>query len=343
VTKNGIKARFDLAPHAERVISGKTTGPSDIISFSATQYGDKVIFTWSPVTDRDISHYELREGANWDTSQIIGLNVFGTTFNWFTFSTGIKQLLIKAVDRHGNYSINPAEIEININISPSGRPLATLDGLDKPVVTDTLKQWGVYGSEYVIGLAPSQGWDDAGYWDDGSRWDIPVSPLTGYFVTDPIDFGKIGKVSILVDDELVQEGAGQTAVFQIATSEDGISYTAWATFVTGDYYCRYAKFKITLTTDNANENIFVRMFIERGTESGAITLSFTNQTIAVGGTTINFGITFLSVPGVQVTPLGAAARIPGVSSKTTSSCLVQIFNTSATDVGGNADVTVEGQ
>jgi hypothetical protein len=115
------------------------------------------------------------------------------------------------------------------------------------------------------------------------------------------------------------------------------------TFVSGEYFCRYAKFKITLTTDNENENIFVTKFLIKGTESGATTLRFQNQTIAIGGTMINYGMTFLSLPTVQVTPIATSALIPGYSNPTTSSCLVQLFNTSGTDVGGNADITVEGQ
>jgi predicted phage tail protein len=343
VTKNGIKAAFDSAPSAQKVISGKTTGPSDIESFTAIQYGDKVIMEWSAPTEKDISHYEIREGADWNVSQIIGQNIYGTTFNWFTFSTGLKNLLLKAVDRHGNYSENPAETEIDINISPSGTPLAEMDGLISPTLNNTLKQYAMFGSPRVIGLIPTLGWDDGGYWDDGSKWDIPVSPLTGDLITSPIDFGKIGKVLIIIDDNYVHDGDGQTAAIEIATSENGSDYTSWTTFISGEYFCRYVKFKITLTTDNENENIFVTKFKIKGTEVGATTLRFENQAIAVGGTTINYGMTFLSKPTVQVTSIATSALIVGISSKTNSSCLVQLFNTSGTDVGGNADITVEGQ
>jgi hypothetical protein len=64
-------------------------------------------------------------------------------------------------------------------------------------------------------------------------------------------------------------------------------------------------------------------------------------TIAPGGETISYANRFISVPLLRVTPADAAL-IPYYTNKTTTSVTVHLKNASGADVGGVADVTLEG-
>ena len=348
VTKTSLRSDFDTAPRSTILIAGKTSAPSDVTGFTAVQMGDRIMISWEPPIDRDIIFYEIREGPSWETGQIIGRNIVGIPWSWLYFSADIYHLMIKAVDRTGNYSATEAAAEITVLSVPTGNLMASLDGLLAPsAYSNTTRQQSsqpdIYGKSLVIGLSPSQGWDDAGTWDDASKWDVPVASTTGYFETDIIDFGLLSKVNILVDDDYILEGGTQSAGIQIKTSPDNISWGSYATFIPGEYYCRYAKFKISLTTSSVSYNIFVTNFLMKGYQAGIMGVNFSNQTIAVGGTVITFGITFAVVPSVIVTPIGSTLLVEKVTSKTTTGCTVQLYNMSSTDVGGVADIIIQGQ
>jgi predicted phage tail protein len=269
VTKTGLRADFDSAPYATVLISGKTSAPSDVTGFTAVQMGDRVMINWTPPEDRDIIFYEIREGPSWDTGQLIGKNITGIPWAWLFFGIGAYNLMIKAVDRTGNYSATPATAQITITVAPAGNLLKSMDGLLAPsAYGNTTRQESskadIYGKNVVVGLTPSQGWDDAGNWDDASAWDVPVASLTGDFETDVIDFGVLTKINILADDDYVLEGGVQSATVEIKTSEDDITWGSYATFVAGEFYCRYAKFKISFQTSSASYNIFVTRFTVNG-------------------------------------------------------------------------------
>ena len=342
VAKNGTRAVFEEAPIVWQIINGKQEPPTDIANFNVTQVGDKLSFTWDKISDRDILNYQIREGTTWPASQLVIEECYGNQFTLFDFISGIKNYLIKAVDRHGNFSQNPASYEISVVGSSLQAVIASLDGLVNPSLVDLMLQYGAHSVYRAVSLKPTQGWDDAGVWDDDSKWDLPCSPLTGYFETEAIDFGLLTTLLVLLDDSYIQDGINQSATIECKTSDNGTDWTAYAPFVAGEYKCRYIKFKVTLSTTVNIENIFATKFYSEAGLSKPISIRFTNQTIAAGGTTIQYGHTFNSAPSVNVTPVGSSALIPLVTDQTTTQCTIKLFNTSAVDVGGNANITVEG-
>lgn len=352
VSKSGLRADFNQAPYSDILIMGKTIKPSDITNFTAIQQGNRVVLNWTPVTDRDIGSYEIREGASWGTGLLIARGVTDIPWLWMLFGVGTYNLMIKAVDRTGNYSETEASDSIVITSAPAGNILATLEGVLNPsAYSGTIQQFdckGIYGASPVVGLIPAQGWDDGYTWDSAvggqTNWDYPVTATSGYFETAIIDFGLETKVNILVNDEYTSEGGSPTLLYEIKTADGVGSWGSYATFVSGEYFCRYAKFKITLTTSSTTYNLFMRHFVITGCQSGIVGINFSNKTIAAsGGTAITYGMTFASVPSVIVTPIGSTLLIPKVTSRTTTGCTVQLYNTSSSDVGGVADIIIQGQ
>lgn len=260
VNKNGVKTNFTNSPYKSLLLTGKAEGPSDITGFNATQYTDKVVLSWNLPEDKDIRCYEIREGTAWDTAQIVATQVFGLSLTLFLFNSGWNNFLIKGIDASGNYSENAAECLINITIASAGSPVATLNGLLNPSsFSNTTLQKNVLSYNRVVGLTPTREWDDGSDWDSGN-WDLPVE-LTGYFITKAIDLGSVQNVMFSITDQYSEDGDGQTYSVEIAISDDDISYSAFEAFVSATTYsCRFAKFKITLETDNANENILCFQF-----------------------------------------------------------------------------------
>lgn len=90
-------------------IIGKTSPPDDVTNFVAHAARDRINLTWSAVGNLDWSHYEIREGASWDTGETIA-QVSATTYQTPSPSNG--PWWIKAVDTSGNYSVNAAQASI---------------------------------------------------------------------------------------------------------------------------------------------------------------------------------------------------------------------------------------
>jgi len=90
-------------------IIGKTSPPDDVTNFVAHAARDRINLTWSAVGNLDWSHYEIREGASWDTGETIA-QVSATTYQTPNPSNG--PWWIKAVDTTGNYSVNAAQASI---------------------------------------------------------------------------------------------------------------------------------------------------------------------------------------------------------------------------------------
>lgn len=90
-------------------IIGKTSPPDDVTNFVAHAARDRINLTWSAVGNLDWSHYEIREGASWDTGETIA-QVSATTYQTPNPSNG--PWWIKAVDTSGNYSVNAAQASI---------------------------------------------------------------------------------------------------------------------------------------------------------------------------------------------------------------------------------------
>lgn len=262
---SSMRGQWETAPVVSRVITGKTKRPSDVTGFHETQYSDRIVLDWIMPADADVKaggYFEIRQGEVWETAAPVQNYIKTNTYVWLTFNPGEVTLLIKAVDSSGNYSLNAASITFTITILPVGTALVNVNALYGVACTDTVVQYATRGYDRAVSLRVGSKYDDPTiHYDDGTHYDRPVDPLTGYFVTAPIDIGGLAKYQFIIDSEYLAEGDGQTVLVQISTSEDNISWSAYATFSASiGYFCRYVKFKVTLTTDVSTENIFCGKF-----------------------------------------------------------------------------------
>lgn len=99
---------------------GKTAPPADVeglVSILDPNIG--VTLSWDRVADLDLDSYEIRDGATWATSTLLG-QVKGTSFKVGLIQATTKTYLVKALDTTGNYSTTAASV--SVTLATAGAP-----------------------------------------------------------------------------------------------------------------------------------------------------------------------------------------------------------------------------
>jgi len=105
---------------AQRKIVGATEIPNDVDDLSVSMVGsNQMELSWTPVTDLDISWYEIRfqdvtSGATWNESTPIA-KVVRRKSNSLVVNAQVGSYCIKAVDKLGNSSANASIVSTNIS------------------------------------------------------------------------------------------------------------------------------------------------------------------------------------------------------------------------------------
>ena len=113
----GVNSTFTSATHT---VVGATETPSDVTDLSVSMVGsNQMELSWTPVTDLDISWYEVRfqdvtSGATWNESTPIA-KVVRRKSNSLVVNAQIGSYCIKAVDKLGNSSANASIVSTNIS------------------------------------------------------------------------------------------------------------------------------------------------------------------------------------------------------------------------------------
>ena len=113
----GVNSTFTSASH---VVVGATDTPSDIDDLSVSLVGsNQMELSWTPVTDLDISWYEIRfqdvvSGATWNESTPLA-KVVRRKSNSLVVNAVTGSFCIKAVDKLGNSSANASIVSTNIS------------------------------------------------------------------------------------------------------------------------------------------------------------------------------------------------------------------------------------
>ena len=361
---------------ASRTIIGGLLPPADVTNFACNIIGGDAHLSWTNIPDLDLAHYTIRystltTGAEWANSVSLVEKVARPATS-VTVPARVGSYLIKAVDKNGNYSVNESIIATTVTTVGNYNAIAT--STQSPTFAGT--KTNVYVDENgYLRLDSSELFDSAiGNFDDATAtfFEEGVTAYDlysegSYLFTSPLDLGgtytsrvtaNITQGSDNIDNlfdsasGLFDEGASNfdgdtpancTAFLQIATSTDGVTYTAFRNFVIGDYSGRYLKFKLVLTSDDLAstpvikslsvsvdmpDRIFSGNDIVSGTGTYAVTFSlpFYSSSYAVGITAqgMNTGDYFT------------------ISSKTVNGFNVAFKNSSGTGVSKTFDYLAKG-
>jgi len=111
-------------------VVGGTDIPSDVTNFAVNIIGKEAHLAWTPVTDIDLSHYQVRHssatsGASFQTAQIFARKV-SRPANTVVVPAQTGTYLIKAFDKGGRQSQNATESVCIINEIEAGNVVSTI-------------------------------------------------------------------------------------------------------------------------------------------------------------------------------------------------------------------------
>lgn len=289
---NTIGVRSEWAT-ATRQIVGKTAPPSDVTNLSINSIGGNAILSWTPVSDADLSHYKVRfstDSVSPSYQNAIDLvDKVSRPGNSVIVPALQGTYFVKAVDKLGLVSVNPATVVLLTNIDnveslnvvqtitedpgftgSKTRVVKITDGAETWIQLDTSglfdsitglfdDQLGLF--DYGSGEFEADGYYDfATYIDLGDKY---TSRIIASIKNDRIDLANLFDMAIGNFDDRLGDFDGSPAAFddtniqlQVATTDDDPAgtptWSAWQPFFVGDYSARALKFRAYLsTTDSA--------------------------------------------------------------------------------------------
>lgn len=337
INKLGLQSEYAIA---QKEILGLATPPSSITGATLTVNGDRGVLRWDLVPDLDVrAGGAILVKATTKTSNITWADGFDVAMFSGTATVGEVPLnqgyyMLKAIDSTGIQSANFALVDARTVQLPSANAYASIveeivfNGAKSNTINTNsilkLSRLGWIDSESFPGET-FDGTNPAEMWDTGEG---DVCPSGTYEFPSAIDLGANYTVNLtslltstLVDElDLFDAGAelwdsnenfdggmldGVNSKLQIATSTDGVSYSAWGDFYPGDYQARSIKTRILLTSTKPNYNVYVSkagIYARFSDRSESDTLN-----TAATASTITYSAAFINPPIISVSIENAAS------------------------------------
>ena len=362
---------------ASRLIVGGTLPPADVEDFSCNVIGNSLFLNWKQIPDLDLAYYTLRystetTGATWASSVTLVEKVARPATSVMV-GARVGSYLIKAVDKNGNLSVNESIITTDISAVGNFNGVATQE--ESPSFSGT-KYQVFKDSNNCIRLDSSELFDSgSGLFDTSvNNFDIGVEkydlyPEGYYYFASPLDIGGSYTVRVTASltqtadnlDELFDDGRGAllfddgvsnfdgdtpancNAHLEIATSDNGTTYTSYRNFIIGDYTGRYFKFRLYLASnDLASTPVISEVSINIDVED---TIKSSNDITSGTGTyTVVFTKPFYSANyavGISAQAL-ATGDFYTLSSKTINGFNIAFKNSSGTGISRSFDYLAKG-
>lgn len=140
---NGLGNASDYTQQLQHLVVGKTASPSNVVGLAAAVQEFGVEISWDAISDLDLSHYELRQGASWASATFLA-EVKGTTYRWDTQTAASYTFLVKAIDTSGNESDTAASTATTITVPTAPTVIASIVG------ENLILSWSGSTSQFAI-------------------------------------------------------------------------------------------------------------------------------------------------------------------------------------------------
>ena len=364
---------------ADHTVVGLSDPPPNVEGFSCNIIGLDAFLSWTAVDVLDLSYYELRYAnvtadATWVNSVPLVKKISrpGTSV---VVPAKTGAYLIKARDKLGLPSVDATVVYVAVDTI--GNYNAVASSTQNPNFNGT--KTNVYVDDGIESV-PALVLDSTELFDSGSgNFDSITSrffdsgtttsslqPSGTYDFDQVIDVGSKVKTNITagISQTIVDRDSNfdtttglfdaQTGLFdgdaeancsselQIAISDDNSSFTAFQTFVVGDYLARYYKFRLLMTSDNGSASpvvtsLSVTLDMEDRIESG------NNIVSGTGTKSVTYTQAYLTVPalGFAVQNL-ASGDTYTITNKTNTGFDVAFINSSSSGVSRTFDFIAKG-
>lgn len=311
-----------------------TLEPSNVRGFQAVQDGGSVAFLWLKNPETDIAGYELREGFTWDTAQVIA---DGLTQTEATIPVSVERAyhyMIKAINRAGYYSPQPATASLTVEHLPPKNVLLTWD--------DIALQDGTH-KDTRFATNPVTWANTPGRWSDYAdrRWldmggglvlTLAAGKTSGVWTSPVRDAKRVISANLSCDFVLLSRSGG-TAELQFRVSQDGTAWTNWARWTPHQGTLCYIQYRVIFTAKDAAHPPYVTVL--RATvdmpdvvKAGRAVVSATQEV------DIDYGFVYAIPPTVVLTADGATKRALIVGTPGVTSCRVKIVDTAGKTTTG---------
>jgi predicted phage tail protein len=306
---------------------------------------NNVLLFWNDCTQTlPVASYELRKGATWETAQVIGTKS-GLFTSYMEVASGSYTYWLAGIDVAGNYGTpgsvtttvaQPPDyvLKMNINSTFSGtKTNAMIDGEALIACVNTTETWESHFTSRSWTTPQDQ--ITAGY----SFFALP-SQTTGQYIEE-IDAGTVvasSKVTLTLTRTAVTGTTTATPTISVKKLP-GDSWTVYAglasVFATDFQYIR-AQYDFASAGGNdllKVTGLNVKLDSKLKSDSGTGTANSSDS----GGTVVAFGVAFVDIDSISVTPLATSSVVAvydfvDVPNPTTFKVL--LFNSSGTRVSG---------
>jgi hypothetical protein len=315
-------------------------------SLSQQVVDNNVLLRWGDcTTSLPIVSYELRRGAAWESAAVIGTKQGGFT-SVFETAGGTYTYWLAGIDTAGNYG-EPGSITVTVNQPPDYvlklDQASTFSGTKTNALLDQDGDLllGLNLTETYEDHFTTRSWDtpqeqiDAGF----NRWIMPSTTTAAY--EEEVDYGAVvasSKITQTLTSTVVAGSFSVTPKISVKLN----SGDAWTDFAGQDSVFttnfRYLKFRYDFASSGGDDLMLLteldyRLDSKLRNDFGTGTANSGDT----GGTTVNFGIDFVDVEAISVTPSGTTARLAiydFVDAPNPTSFKVLLFDTSGNRVSG---------
>lgn len=348
VTSVGLTAETPVSTAPNDTITPVRKGnPNNVASFIATKYRDRMVYGWPEVSDLDVrtgGGYEIRSGESWEAGRTLITRYKGTRYEDPNFREGTDlSFWIKAINSSGNYSLEATEAIVTVDNIPF-----------KNIIASYSEAPGWAGEKTNTTAA------------EGTL-EISEGELTGTYETPVRDNGYVASFKIGIE-EIVTLAAGDrtfdsdanarfndnvtdrfsgpelpgASSFRIRTSEDNVTWSEWASWQAGDYYCRYFQLEMTLTRENLSQTIQCSQLDYYADLPDVDDRLEGEVTVAGDGDDLTFVKTFHEDPALNITILTGDGVYWKQTGLDTTGCNIKLYDASGTAVTGTFRAHIHG-
>lgn len=312
--ENGIKTSL--------YVYGKTRPPSDVQNFNASPAQGGIKFSWDAVADIDIDYYLLKftqnTSATWNTMMPVA-KIYGTSITLPAAMSG--KYAVKAVDLNDPPNESETAAYIFTDIPTILKWNSYEEAIEEPdfpgtktdlvIIDGTLRLDTVLGLDDVEDIDALEDFDtlDSEYESEGSyeldELDLgSVQTCRCYAAIEFSGFDRSQSFDDISDFDAFENFDGNIGKAEIRTqisySSDGVTYTDWMDFITGDFTARYFKRRVLVKVEDSNQGIFVSK-VHFITDMPDRRESGQDIECGVSGINVTFAKPFMAKPKIGIT------------------------------------------
>lgn len=312
--------------------------PAQVQNFQVSQSGNSVVFSWMDNTpDNDLKGYDIAYGtvgSSWGNKLLLTEAHRGTEMTNADVPPGPWEFSIRAHDIADNLGT-----ESIIDFTVSNPNSLILNAVQEPSWPGTCSGFIVHPSGVLVPNSTTL----ANATSDFTIFDnFVVNPVSTASYTAPTqDVGYNSNLRVY-DKQASALGPGQSGAiatlgFSIDTwlsgASDPNSYTSWTLAYVN---FRYLNGRLTYSSISAGNVSYITDFTILADVAPSVQESG-SLTIAPGGTTLTFPNPYHSAPYVTATVISSSGLYASVESITATTCIIHVWNSSGSDVGGNVN------